>query len=208
MIKLYGMTLSAHTRKIQSVLHELGLPYELVVIDLNKGEQHNPDYVALNPGAKTPTLVDGDMVVIESNAILLYLADTYGKGKLIADSGKDRWQTIQWLVWLASEGHGPLSRPWYLKILFPMVGQPLDQAALDKSHAEAQTPLKILDKVLSKQPYFGGSSFSVADIAIAESVFLAHWGGLDTSNHPNVTRWFNDVTSRDSYKATRLQQSA
>ena len=80
MIKLYGMTLSAHTRKVQSALIELGLAYELVVIDLNKGEQHNPDYVALNPGAKTPTLVDGDLVVIESNAILLYLADTYGRG--------------------------------------------------------------------------------------------------------------------------------
>ena len=89
MIKLYGMTLSAHTRKVQTALLELGLPYELVVIDLNKGEQHNPEYVKLNPGGKTPTLVDGDLVVIESNAILMYLAETYGKGKLIAEGTPD-----------------------------------------------------------------------------------------------------------------------
>ncbi len=208
MIKLYGMTLSAHTRKVQSALIELGLAYELVVIDLNKGEQHNPDYVALNPGAKTPTLVDGDLVVIESNAILLYLADTYGRGKLIAESGKDRWQTVQWLVWLAAEGHGPLSRPWYVKILFPMIGMPFDQAGLDKSHTDAQVPLKILDKVLASQPYFGGSSYSVADIAIAESVFLSQWGGVDTSGYPNLSRWFADVTARDAYKASRLPHNA
>ena len=85
MIKLYGMTLSAHTRKVQSALIELGLPYEMITVDLTKGEQHKPEYLALNPGNKTPTLVDGDTVVIESNAILLYLAETYGKGKLIAE---------------------------------------------------------------------------------------------------------------------------
>lgn len=204
MIKLYGMTLSAHTRKIQTALLELGLPYELVVVDLTKGDQHNPEYVKLNPGAKTPTLVDGDLVIIESNAILTYLADTYGKGKLIAESGADRWQTVQWLTWNASEGHGPLSRPWYVKILYPLMGMPLDHAALEKSHADAQVPLKLLDRVLSCQNYFGGSSYSVADIAMAESVFLTQWGGVDTSTYPNVTRWFLDVTSRDSYKATRF----
>jgi glutathione S-transferase len=160
--------------------------------------------VKLNPGGKTPTLVDGDLVVIESNAILMYLAETYGKGKLIAESGKERWQTIQWLVWLSSEGHGPLSRPWYLKVLYPLIGMTLDQTALARSHVEAQVPLKILDHVLSCQPYFGGSAYSVADIAIAESVFLTQWGGFDTSVYPNLTRWFLDVTSRETYKATRL----
>lgn len=208
MIKLYGMTLSAHTRKVQSALHELGLPYELITIDLTKGEQHKPEYVALNPGNKTPTLVDGELVVIESNAILLYLAETYGKGKLIAESGKDHWQTVQWLVWTASEGHGPLSRPWYVKILFPLMGQPLDEAALAKSHEDAQTPLRIMDRVLSGQAYFGGSQFSVADIALAESVHLSQWGGLDTSAYANVTRWFGDVTSREGYKQTRFRHSA
>lgn len=208
MIKLYGMTLSAHTRKVQSALIELGLPYEMITVDLTKGEQHKPEYLALNPGNKTPTLVDGDTVVIESNAILLYLAETYGKVKLIAESGKDRWQTVQWLVWTASEGHGPLSRPWYVKVLFPMMGQPLDEAGLAKSHEDARVPLKVMDSVLAGQPYFGGSNFSVADIALAESVHLSQWGGLDTSSFPNVTRWFHDVTSRDAYKQSRFQHSA
>ena len=69
MIKLYGMTLSAHTRKVQSALIELGLPYELIVIDLMTGAQHSPDYLALNPGAKTPTLVDGDLAIWDTLAI-------------------------------------------------------------------------------------------------------------------------------------------
>lgn len=208
MIKLYGMTLSAHTRKVQSALIELGLPYELIVIDLMTGAQHSPDYLALNPGAKTPTLVDGDLAIFESNAILLYLAETYGKGRLIGESVKERWQTVQWLVWSASEGHGPLSRPWYVKILFPMMGQPLDEAALTKSHADAQVPLKILDRVLAKQSYLGGSSFSVADIAVAESVFLSQWGGMDISEYAHISRWFAAVTAREGYKGSRLSQSA
>jgi hypothetical protein len=81
MIKLYGMTLSAHTRKVQSALIELGLPYELIVIDLMTGAQHSPDYLALNPGAKTPTLVDGDLAIFESNAILLYSGRDIRQGK-------------------------------------------------------------------------------------------------------------------------------
>lgn len=208
MIKLYGLTLSAHTRKVQSALHELGLAYELINIDLTKGEQHKPEYLALNPGNKTPTLVDGETVVIESNAILLYLAETYGKGKLIAESGKEHWQTVQWLVWAAAEGHAPLARPWYVKILFPMMGQPLDEAGLAKSHEDAQVPLRIMDRVLAGQRYFGGSHFSAADIALAEAVHLSQWGGLDTSAYANVTRWFNEVTSREGYKQTRFQHSA
>jgi glutathione S-transferase len=208
MIKLYGMTMSAHTRKVQWALVELGRAYDFQVVDLMKGEQHKPEYMALNPGHKTPTLVDGDTVIVESNAILLYLADTYGKGTLIAESGNDRWQAIQWLVWASAEGHGPLSKPWYVKILYPMMGQTLDQAALDKSYKDAQEPLRIMEAVLSRQTYFGGSQFSVADIALAEAIHLTQWGGQSIDSHPSVSRWFQEVSAREGYKQSRFKRSA
>lgn len=204
MIKLYGMTMSAHTRKVQQTLLELGCGFEFVVVDLMKGEQHKPGYMALNPGHKTPTLVDGEQVVVESNAILLYLADTYNRGTLIAQEGRDRWQAIQWLVWAAAEAHGPLSKPWYEKVLFPLMGRPLNETALSQAYEDAKEPLRVMEAVLSRQSYFGGQAFSIADIALAESVHLLKWGGMDPSAYSHVAAWFEKASARPAYVSTRF----
>src|SRR6187401_3843643 len=93
--------------KIALMLEETGLPYEPIPVDTRKGAQHKPEYLAINPNAKVPAIVDGDATVFDSNAILLYLAEKTGKF-LPGKSDKERGELLSWLMFVAS-GIGPYS---------------------------------------------------------------------------------------------------
>src|SRR6187431_3420623 len=93
--------------KIALMLEETGLPYEAIAVDTRKGDQHKPDFLAINPNAKVPAIVDGDAVVFDSSAILLYLGEKTGKF-LPANTPKARGEMLSWLMFVAS-GVGPYS---------------------------------------------------------------------------------------------------
>src|SRR5580692_11946941 len=106
MIKFY-YNLAPNPTKVALCLEEMGLPYELVPIDTRKGEQHAPAFLAINPNAKVPCIVDGDATVFDSNAILLYLGEKTGKF-MPANTPKARGELLSWLMFVAS-GIGPYS---------------------------------------------------------------------------------------------------
>ena len=106
MLKFYYHP-SPNPAKVALLLEELGLPYELVPVDTRKGEQHQPEFLAINPNAKTPAIVDGDVTVFDSNAILLYLAEKTGKF-LPESTPKLRGELLSWLMFVAT-GIGPYS---------------------------------------------------------------------------------------------------
>ena len=93
--------------KVALFLEEAGLPYEPIPVDTRKGDQHKPDYLAINPNAKVPAIVDGDVTVFDSSAILLYLAEKTGKF-LPAKTDKARGELLSWMMFVAS-GVGPYS---------------------------------------------------------------------------------------------------
>ncbi len=106
MIKFYYSP-APNPAKVALFLEESGLPYELVPVDTRKGEQFKPEFLALNPNAKVPVIVDGDVRVFDSNAILLYLAEK--TGQFLPDAGaKSRGELLSWLMFIAS-GIGPYS---------------------------------------------------------------------------------------------------
>jgi GST-like protein len=104
MIKFYYHP-SPNPAKVALFLEESGLPYEVVPVDTRKGEQHKPEFLAINPNAKTPAIVDGDATVFDSNAILLYLGEKTGKF-LSGNTPAERGQLLSWLMFVAS-GIGP-----------------------------------------------------------------------------------------------------
>src|SRR6201999_2277276 len=106
MIKFY-YNLAPNPTKVALCLEEMALPYELVPVDTRKGEQHTPQFLAVNPNAKVPAIVDGDATVFDSNAILLYLAEKTGKF-LPAKSDKGRGELLSWMFFVSS-GVGPYS---------------------------------------------------------------------------------------------------
>jgi GST-like protein len=160
MIKLYYHP-SPNPAKVALFLEEAGLGYELVPIDTRRGEQHLPAFTAINPNAKTPALVDGDAVVFDSNAILLYLAEKTGKF-LPANTPAARAEMLSWLMFVAT-GIGPYSgQAVHFKHFAP---QP-NAYAMNRYDFEAWRHWKIVDARLAVRPWMLGDRYTLVDMAV------------------------------------------
>jgi len=203
MIKFYYHP-SPNPAKVALFLEESGLPYELVPVDTRKGEQHAPAFRAINPNAKTPALVDGDAVVFDSNAILLYLAEKTGKF-LPADRPEARGRMLSWLMFVAS-GIGPFSGQCvHFKHFAP---EPLPYA-IARYDFEAWRHWRVIDDHLSKHRYMLGSDYTLVDMAV--------WGwaraipfvlGPDAFDRlPDVKRWFDEINARPAAQRAEAVKS-
>src|SRR5262249_13568204 len=151
----------ANPTKVALCLEEMELPYELVPVDTRKAEQHTPAFLAVNPNAKVPAIVDGDATVFDSNAILLYLAEKTGKF-LPAKSPKARGAMLSWLMFVAS-GIGPYSgQAVHFRNFAP---EPKDYP-LNRYVFEAQRHWGILEARLGGQRYMLGEEYSIVDMAV------------------------------------------
>jgi GSH-dependent disulfide-bond oxidoreductase len=192
MIKLYYHP-SPNPAKIALYLEETGLPYELVPVDTRKGEQHLPAFLAINPNAKTPALTDGDAVVFDSTAILLYLAEKTGKF-LPANTPVARAQMLSWMMFVAT-GIGPYSGQC---VHFKHFAPEPKEYAVNRYDFEAWRHWQLIDNQLAKHPYMLGNEYTVVDMAVwgwARAVpFILGaeaWGRL-----PNVKRLLDEINAR------------
>jgi GSH-dependent disulfide-bond oxidoreductase len=160
MIKFY-YNLAPNPTKVALCLEEMGLPYELVPVDTRKGEQHTPAFLAINPNAKVPVIIDGDATVFDSNAILLYLAEKTGQF-LPASSPKSRGEFLSWLMFVAS-GIGPYSGQ---AVHFRNVAPEPKDYAVNRYTFEAQRHWGILNTRLGQQRFMVGDSYTVVDMAV------------------------------------------
>ena len=192
MIKFYYHP-SPNPAKVALFLEELGLAYELVPVDTRKGEQHLPAFTAINPNAKTPALVDGEAVVFDSNAILLYLAEKSGRF-LPANTPEARAQMLSWLMFVAT-GIGPYSGQC---VHFKHFAPEPKAYALNRYDFEAWRHWKLVDAQLAKHAYMLGDSYTLVDMAV--------WGwaravpfvlGPDAWQQlPNVKRLLDEINAR------------
>jgi GST-like protein len=180
--------------KVALLLEELGLPYETVPVDMRKGEQHLPGYLAINPNAKVPALVDGDATIFDSNAILLYLAEKTGRF-LPPASPSSRAQLLSWLMFIAT-GVGPYSgQSVYFRNFTP---EP-NPAALNRYDFEAERHWRILDQRLADRPYVLGEDYTIADMALWgwARMIPGIFGGEDAwSRFPHVRRLLDQISAR------------
>ncbi len=192
MIKFYYHP-SPNPAKVALYLEEIGLPYEVVPVDTRKGEQHAPAFTAINPNAKTPALVDGDAVVFDSNAILLYLAEKSGKF-LPDNTPAARAQMHSWLMFVAT-GIGPYSGQ---AVHFKHFAPEPKTYAVNRYDFEAWRHWDIVEAQLAKHPYMLGDKYTLVDMAV--------WGwaravpfilGADAwARLPNVKRLLDEVNAR------------
>jgi GST-like protein len=145
--------------KIALFLEEAGLPYEPIAVDTRKGDQHKPDFLAINPNAKVPAIVDGDVTVFDSSAILLYLAEKTGKF-LPAKSDKARGELLSWMFFVAS-GVGPYSGQ---SVHFRNYAPEKLPYAINRYAFEAQRHFGILDAQLAKHKYMLGETYTIVDM--------------------------------------------
>ena len=147
--------------KVALFLEETGLPFEAIPVDTRKGEQHKPDYLAINPNAKVPAIVDGDAVVFDSNAILLYLAEKTGKF-LPENTPKARGELLSWLMFVAS-GIGPYAGQ---AVHFRTYAPEKLPYAIDRYMFEAKRHFGIVDERLAKGRYMLGNTYTIVDMAV------------------------------------------
>ena len=192
MIKFYYHP-SPNPAKVALLLEETGLPYELVPVDTRKGEQHEAAFTAINPNAKTPALVDGDAVVFDSNAILLYLAEKSGQF-LPPDTPEARAQMLSWLMFVAT-GVGPYSGQ---AVHFKHFAPEPKAYAVNRYDFEAWRHWKIIDQQLAQHRYMLGETYTLVDMAVwgwARAVPFV-LGAAAWEQLPNVKRLLDEINAR------------
>lgn len=191
MIDLYtAATPNGH--KVSIALEELALPYTLKVLDLSKGEQKTPAFLAINPNGRIPAIVDrdeGDFAVFESGACLMYLAEK--TGQLLPTEFKARSRVVQWLMFQMG-GIGPMmgqANVFYR--YFPEKIQP----AIDRYQGESKRLFRVLDGHLKNHEYLAGD-YSIADIANFAWVRTHRWSGVEIDDLPHLQRWLEAIRTR------------
>jgi GSH-dependent disulfide-bond oxidoreductase len=177
---------------------EMGIPYELVPIDLYRGESHKPDFLKINPNGKVPALQDGEIVVFDSTAILLYIAEK--SGKFLPSNAVERAQAMSWLLWAAS-GLGPFSGQ---SVHFLSFAEEKVPYAINRYTREAERHYEVLESRLSQAPYLAGSEYSLADMSAWSWVKLAALVlfGKTLVDFPAIKDWFDRVSARPAIART------
>jgi GSH-dependent disulfide-bond oxidoreductase len=192
MIKFYYSG-APNPMKVALMLEETGLPYDAVPVDTRKGDQHKPDYLAINPNAKVPAIVDGDATVFDSNAILLYLAEKTGKF-LPENTPKNRGELLSWLMFVAS-GVGPFSGQ---SVHFRQYAPEKLPYAVNRYMFEAKRHFGILDQRLAQHRYMVAETYTIVDMDVWGWARLMPTvlGEEYWPKFPNLKRLVDEVSAR------------
>jgi glutathione S-transferase len=192
MIKLYGISTSRAGRCVWA-LEEIGVEYEQIPIHFNDGSTRTPEYLAINPNARIPTLIDGDLVLYESMAINHYLADRYDGG-LRPKTTEDAARALMWSFWANNEVEN-LLRPLLRNRLF-LPEPDRDAAEGDLAARELDKPLTVLDQALADRDYLVGDGLGVADLNASHGMFWLPLAGIDLERRPHVNSWLSRLADR------------
>jgi len=198
MIDLYTWT-TPNGRKVSIMLEELALPYRVHAINIGKDDQFKPEYLRINPNGKIPSIVDPDgpdgkpISMMESGAILVYLADK--TGKLLAKSGRPRYVALQWLMFQMG-GVGPMFGQTHH---FLRAAKEQVPYAIERYSKETRRLYGVLDGHL-KDHAFLAEDYSIADIATYPWVARHEWHKVELGDFPAVKRWYDAISARPAVK--------
>lgn len=199
-IVLYWHPMSSAT-PVACALAELGVPHERVKVDITTGEQRRPDYLALNPNGKVPTLTVDGAPMFEALAILVWLGEAHGveRGLWPAAGTAERLQAMSWSAWAYVTGGAVAQR-------FNYAGSAHAPEALHspvmRAHAgeELQKLLAILDRRLADRPWITGERFTLADVAVASPVTYWSYSGVPVDAHPNLRSYLARFAERAAFR--------
>jgi glutathione S-transferase len=199
-LTIWGRANSVNVQKVLWCLAELDLVYERIDAGMAFGKNDQPEYLAMNPNGRVPTLVDGDYVLWESNSIMRYLNLAYGSGFAIyPQSPQPRAAVDRWLDWTLSTLQ-PVDRP----VFWALVRTPKekrDMVAIQKDVDAEAVVWRIPDALLATRRYIEGEEFTIADIALG--AFARRWFGVEgvaKPKLPNLERWFALISERPGFQ--------
>lgn len=194
MIDLYTWS-TPNGYKVSIMLEEIGAPYRVVPVDITQGEQFTPEYLKLNPNNKIPTIVDpdgpegGPFAVMESGAILIYLAEKFAR--LLPADAAGRSRVIQWLMFQVGSLGPMLGQNHHFRAYAP---EPIPYA-IARYTGEAHRLYAVMDRRLGEVEYLAGE-YSIADIACFPWIRPWKRQGQNLDDHPHLKRWFEAIAAR------------
>ena len=203
MLQLYGNSRSRAMRCLW-MLEEMGKPYQLIEKSTHADDLQSSEYLRLNPNARIPTLVDGDLVLWESMAINLYLAQKY-KGPMHCPGPEVLGLAAQWSFWAMLETEALLLDLLQHRAVLPEFARGPSYAERDE--LLLKKPLGVLNGALVGRDYLVGNSFTVADLNVASILVWGKMARLNLSNHREVARWFDTCLARPAYGRVRERAS-
>jgi len=204
-MKLYNHPASPNSRKALMAAHALNTPLESVFVDLFAGAQKSPAYLAVNPNGRVPTLVDGDLILWESNAIMKYLAALRPGQTLWPVDARGQAEVDRWLFW--EQAH--LARVCLLlareNLFKPMRGGSPDPSVVAEATADFRALAAVLDDRLIHHDFIANDDLSLADIAISCQLMFAGQTGLPLAEFGGLARWFDRMRASDAWAATEFK---
>jgi len=185
-IRLHRHYMSGHCHRVELLLAALDIPYEVVDIDFPGGEHKSPRFMKLNPLGQVPVIEDGDLVLYDSNAILVYLATRYDDGRWLPRDPVTAARVQQWLSMAAGQvANGPNSAR-----LVKLFGAPLDYA---RAKTIAENLFAVLDVELSTRAYAVGERPTIADLAVYSYIAMAPDGEVSLEPYPHLRAWLRRI---------------
>ncbi len=199
-LTIWGRANSVNVQKVLWCLSELDIAYHRIDAGMAFGKNDEPDYLAMNPNGRVPTLVDGDFVLWESNSVMRYLVLAYGQGSPIyPQAAKARASVDRWLDWTLSTLQ-PVDRP----VFWALVRTPVekrDMVAIQKDADVEAVQWRIVDTQLATRRFIEGDDFTIADIALG--AYARRWFGVEGIRKPqlgHLERWFGQFASRPGFQ--------
>ncbi len=198
-MKLYYFP-SPNPQKVKFAMLEIGLDCEMVPVDLTKGEQKSPEYLAINPYGRVPALVDGDLKLWESHAIIAYLGDKTGKKWPTTAAG--RADALKWLFYLSTHVSPPATELAFNRIAVKLRGGTGDEAAIARGEQALPDVIHILEDQLGKTQWIMGDDFSLVDCAYGPVLNVIEKAGFSFDAYPKVKAYLNAIRERSAWKET------
>jgi GST-like protein len=197
-MKLYHFP-SPNPQKVTFALKELGLDCELVPVDLSKGGHRDPAFLAVNPFGRVPVLVDGDLTLPESQAILAYLGEKTGRLWPISPAG--RANALKWLFFLSQHIMPPAGEA-ALRIRAKILGIPLDDAIVARGEKALPAAFAVVENQLTKTKWLIGAEFSLVDCAYCPILNVVEKAGFSLAGFPKVSAYLNACRARPAWQET------
>ena len=199
-LTIWGRPNSVNVQKVLWCLRELDIAYQRIHAGMAFGKNDEPDYLAMNPNGRVPTLVDGDFILWESNSVMRYLVLAHGQGSPIyPQAAKARASVDRWLDWTLSTLQ-PVDRP----VFWALVRTPVekrDMVAIQKDADAEAVQWRIVDAQLATRRFIEGDDFTIADIALG--AYARRWFGVEGIRKPqmgHLERWFAQFASRPGFQ--------
>jgi glutathione S-transferase len=198
MLKIWGRTSSSNVQKVMWAVAEMGLPHDRIDAGGAFGQLDTPEFMAMNPNKLIPAINDNGFTLWESQAVVRYLAEAYGRGTLASQDRKTFALADQWMDWSSTTIQPEVIGTCFMGLIRTSAAD-RNEIAIHASAKRVGEKLALLDAHLAKQPYIGGATLSMADIPAGTLMYRYFTLPIPRPALPNVEAWFARLQARPAY---------